>query len=316
MRLQNLALLTLLAVGLGVPAQAQTVTFDAQVKDFIFTTGVSARSSPDMVIARLMSFDRNADGTITADELPERMHNLLVPRKDGSAAALDSADVRKLALSANQFPGLAQGNYGFLGSSGFDTSQRIEDAIDDLRLAADVKSRAVEIVRTFISTGDARAENEMMATLGRFLTDEQLLDFRTNDGGHTVSVPAVRRDGVTFFGARPDEAAGQERVMVSLRVAPSADLAFRLDRYTLGADAKREAQEAVGQFRMHRSGLVSETERAALLEQFRDLLSAEQRDDLRAALSRRPLGKLNAGVDVKEFILTQGAVVVSEKKLR
>jgi hypothetical protein len=104
--------------------------------------------------------------------------------------------------------------------------------------------------------------------------------------------------------------------MVSLRVAPSADLAFRLDRYTLGADAKREAQEAVGQFRMHRSGLVSETERAALLEQFRDLLSAEQRDDLRAALSRRPLGKLNAGVDVKEFILTQGAVVVSEKKLR
>jgi hypothetical protein len=49
------------------------------------------------LVDRLMSFDKNQDGTITKDELPERMANLLDQGDTNHDGALDNAEIKNLA---------------------------------------------------------------------------------------------------------------------------------------------------------------------------------------------------------------------------
>ena len=282
MRPQHLPLMTLLAVGVAAPAWAQLLT----------------PATPETVVARLMSFDRNADGRIVADELPERLHSLLARGDSSSDGALDRAEVLRLARSpAPQIPiraGFDAGRYGFGEGVGFDTSRLIDGAVDDLRLASDLKERVLAVAGTFRAGADARVQDDLLAAMSRLLTGAQLDDFRAAAGGGMVSVPAIRRDGVTIFGANPEEAAGQERVLVNLRPVAS-DLERHIEKYGLDADRRQQALVAIREFKAHKEGRLNETERSALMEQLRGLLTDEQRDDLRAALGRRPVVKL-AGV--------------------
>ena len=78
------ALVTLFAISVSAPARAQVVTTTVD---------------PEMVITRLMSFDRNNDGRVVSDELPERMHDLVVRGDKSSDGALDRAEVRQLATT-------------------------------------------------------------------------------------------------------------------------------------------------------------------------------------------------------------------------
>ncbi len=57
---------------------------------------VTTQMSPDSVVARVMSFDRDNDGRVTRDELPDRMHNLL---SDATGGAIDSAAIRARAMT-------------------------------------------------------------------------------------------------------------------------------------------------------------------------------------------------------------------------
>jgi hypothetical protein len=53
--------------------------------------------STDDLVERLMSYDKNGDGKITKDELPERMHSLIEQGDRNGDGALDRDEIRRLA---------------------------------------------------------------------------------------------------------------------------------------------------------------------------------------------------------------------------
>ncbi len=57
--------------------------------------------SPAAVIDRLLSFDVNADKRVSADELPERMQELVARGDKNADAALDSDEIRALVTAAS-----------------------------------------------------------------------------------------------------------------------------------------------------------------------------------------------------------------------
>jgi Spy/CpxP family protein refolding chaperone len=61
--------------------------------------------SADDLIERLMAFDKNGDGKITKDELPERMHALFEQGDTNRDGALDREEIKRLAERAPPGPG-------------------------------------------------------------------------------------------------------------------------------------------------------------------------------------------------------------------
>jgi Ca2+-binding EF-hand superfamily protein len=51
----------------------------------------------DDLVERLMSYDKNGDGKVTKDELPERMHGLIEQGDRNGDGALDREEIRRLA---------------------------------------------------------------------------------------------------------------------------------------------------------------------------------------------------------------------------
>jgi hypothetical protein len=134
-----------------------------------------------------------------------------------------------------------------------------------------------------------------MITMQGLLTADQLKDFKAvPEAARTVTVPAIRRDGVTIFGATAEEAAGHERVKVTLR--ERVDLAGHIEQYGLDAARKQKALAAINQAKSRATAL-TESDRSTLTEQLRGLLTDEQRNDLYAALGRRPIVKAPTVVD-------------------
>jgi hypothetical protein len=60
--------------------------------------GVSA----DDLVERLMAFDKNKDGKVTKDELPERMHYLIELGDTNKDGALDRDEIKKLAARLSE----------------------------------------------------------------------------------------------------------------------------------------------------------------------------------------------------------------------
>ena len=56
------------------------------------------------MIERLVSFDADADGRISRDELPERMQGLVARGDRNADAALDSDEIRALVNAASSGP--------------------------------------------------------------------------------------------------------------------------------------------------------------------------------------------------------------------
>src|SRR5262245_8423774 len=52
--------------------------------------------SADDLVTRLMSYDKNGDGKVTKDELPERMHSLIEQGDRNGDGALDRDEIRRL----------------------------------------------------------------------------------------------------------------------------------------------------------------------------------------------------------------------------
>ena len=81
-------------------ASAQTATpVNPSHQVAIFGPVVNPTVNPDIVIARLMTFDRDEDGRLVRSELPERMQNLLAADSTGDQA-LDRDEIRALARPA------------------------------------------------------------------------------------------------------------------------------------------------------------------------------------------------------------------------
>src|ERR1700722_13582298 len=70
------------------------------------------------IVERIMSYDKNNDGKITVDELPERMQHLVAMGDTNKDGALDREEVRKLAETLESFVGLAGGGLPGDGKGG------------------------------------------------------------------------------------------------------------------------------------------------------------------------------------------------------
>src|SRR5437588_5232312 len=61
----------------------------------------------EQIVQRIMSFDKDNDGKIVADELPERMQHLVAMGDVNKDGALDKEEIRKLADTIESFVSLA-----------------------------------------------------------------------------------------------------------------------------------------------------------------------------------------------------------------
>src|SRR6187549_771697 len=149
MRRQSVLLMTLLTLGVIAPARAQFAPVASPQPAHI---PPAVQMTPDVVVARLMSFDTNHDGKVARAELPERMQHLLTRGAVGEDGVLDRAELRRLAETPPAqlvTAGVQPGRYGFGDGFGFDSKLHIEGAIDDLRLAGDARRKAFEIAKAF-----------------------------------------------------------------------------------------------------------------------------------------------------------------------
>ncbi len=146
------ALMAALAVVDGGDAQPP---FKKGKKGGPFAPSITA----DDIVERIMSFDKNGDGKITADELPERMQHLIALGDTNKDGALDKDEIRKLATTLEAFVGIAgnggaqdgkkgDGPKGFKGKGGGPKSvEEAFRALDDLNVTGKTRDRADRLVR-------------------------------------------------------------------------------------------------------------------------------------------------------------------------
>jgi hypothetical protein len=299
------ALMTLLGLTTMLPLGARHGGRQAFAGITVDANGFTSRQPSagfDAMVRRVMSFDANHDGRVTREELPERMQRTLFTRSDLSkGGGLTVVDVRRLAAFApapTQVRGLQVGHYGFGDDNDLDTRLHIEGAIEDLRLASTTRDEALGIGRTFIDTVKAQAKSELLAAARPLLTAEQFADFKV-----AVDQPAPRvvmPNLVTMPRAvapSPDpQQAEAMRAMVErmTMAARRGNLARATAKYALAPGRQRAMLSAIQKFEAH--DRLTADDRSALLAQLQGILSDQDRDDLRAALERRPIVKRGGAV--------------------
>jgi hypothetical protein len=74
--------------------------------------GPGQRLTTEQIVERILSFDKNGDGKLTKDELPERMQYLFEKGDANKDGVLDKEEIRNLATT------LSQDGFGFGGRGG------------------------------------------------------------------------------------------------------------------------------------------------------------------------------------------------------
>ena len=126
----------------------------------------------DDVVARLMAFDKNKDGKITRDELPERMQFLIDLGDTNKDGALDRDEIKKLAASRATFRRRVGPDFAPLG---------IERIVDDLRLSGNKKDRAMAAVKAHeekVSKLTEQARAELLRNMKEILSEDEWKDFK------------------------------------------------------------------------------------------------------------------------------------------
>jgi hypothetical protein len=108
----------------------------------------------DQIVERIMALDKNNDGKVTMDELPERMQHLIAMGDTNKDGALDREEVRKLAATLEAFvsfagpgggkgggKGFAKGGLKGFGKGGFGEGP-IQAALDELNLSEKTREKA------------------------------------------------------------------------------------------------------------------------------------------------------------------------------
>jgi hypothetical protein len=181
------------------------------------------RLSVEDIVERIMAFDKNGDGKVTRDELPERMHDLITRGDLNKDGALDRDEIRKLATALAAPPGGPGGPGGFgVGGFGFRTDfgpgvpggvargplgpgpgpgllgplgpaiGRIEGVVDDLKLAGPKKEQAQAIVKAHqeqVNKVLEQARADMLRKMKEVLSEEEFADFQAaldRPGGDAV----------------------------------------------------------------------------------------------------------------------------------
>ena len=238
---------------------------------------VATTLSANDVIARLMSFDRDRDGKVAVSELPERMHGLVARGDVSGDGALDNAEIRTLAVAPSQEGRQVfnSGGYTFGDQVGLSSRAHVEGAIEDLRLPSARKERALDAARWFMDGLETDATADLLNEVKSFLTTEQMGAFKAAVAKGRPAAAQFAFVSLPQNGApRPVMQSGMEVQVAGLSIPPEQRL---------------KAMAAVSRFSSRlRPG---DEERAALVEAMKGILSDEERDNLRAALERRPLVK-------------------------
>jgi len=228
MRRGHIVLLVLFAF--SATASAQTVTGAVQARFFsnaeaTLTPQVAAmevHASPDQLVARVMSFDRDRDGRIVKAELFERMESVVAQADANGDSVLDEAEIR--AMTERPAPqiavrGFQAGHYGFGDESGVSSRLHIGGALEDLKLASPAREKAAAIVMAFVSALEKKARtdllkdmdgqrfrnrlrpgdaerSELLDQLKGILSDEERDDFRAA----LERRPVAKAGGVVFSG--------------------------------------------------------------------------------------------------------------------
>ena len=246
------------------------------------------RVSPDQVVARLMTFDRNGDGKVAAAELSERMQ-VIVSRGDTSGdGALDDSELRALTARRLDFVASSTQNrqfYNFGDTFGsLSTRSHIYNTIEDLRLAPQTGEEAWRIAAMFIDKLENTARVRLRTAMAPMLTEGQLDEFERNAFSQGTGGRAIR---ITS----PDGATTQT-------IVSGIDARLLLGRYQLTADQLKAATAVIETFKADLK--LDDARRLALVAELTDVLTYEERDNLQAALARRPVVKTSdiAGVFV------------------
>lgn len=308
MRRGPLMLIALLPFTTFASAQtpsAQTPTPDRIPLAFFGSTTLTTQVSPDVVVDRVMSFDRDHDGRVTRDELPDRMHNLL---SDATGGSLDSAAVRARATAATTVTGRGfqgSGGYTFGDQISLSTRPHVEGALDDLRLPALTREQALAIVRPFMEKLEADATEALVSELHFVLTVGQLTNFKAMIERQLSNSSAVSNHVVRAPDGRT--------VQVFMRGGP--DLTHLINGFGL---PKAQTTQALAAFEGFKARIrPGDAERSKLLDQLKDVLNDEERDNFRAALDRRPLvksglpgmmGMVSGAVTFERRVVPDGAI--------
>ncbi len=167
----------------------------------------------DDVVARVLAFDKNNDGKITRDELPERMQFLIERGDTNKDGALDKAEIKMLATTRAAAPGGPGGGRaisvdradirGRSEASGVRTgfgpgTADIEGVVDDLKLAGKKKDQAMAAVKAHqenVRKLMDQARAELLQKMKEILSEEEWQDFQA---------ALDRPRGATIFVGPPD----------------------------------------------------------------------------------------------------------------
>jgi hypothetical protein len=290
--MRRLSLFLLMLLPFSTMSSAQSpASFTGNHPDMLALQRAAAALNPDMVVARMMVFDRDLDGRVAKSELPERMRNLLLADASGDEA-LDRTEIRGLAKSApaavamTTVPGLrggGGGSYTFGDQVSLSSRSHVEGALEDLRLPSATHQHALSIIIPFMDRLEADASADLFKELGAMLSPAQMSSIRVSvdrqlaQGAIAPAASIVRADGT--------------RVTAFLRRG-GLDPTQILNGFGLSGLQHAAAQSAFETFKARiRPG---DSDRAALLEELKDVLSSEEQENFGAALQRRPLVKASS----------------------
>ena len=283
MRLGPLVVLALITLVAPSQTHAQVPAPSVQTIDgAAFSLGMvaSARPAarPDDVVARLMSFDRNNNGTIEKAELAERMYTVMDRGDANGDGCLDRSELLKLATAkppAAAVRGFGHGSYMVGPDTEVSSRVHLEGALDDLRLEAARKERALAIVTTFSQTLDTDAKVELLDVMKTILNAEQLATF-------TTALEQERRLGAQRVVTTTDPQTKVGKVFHSLGTLERSLATFRL-----APEANGRAMTA---FKQYRSRLrPNEADRVELGRQLASVLTKEESENFVAAIARQPV---------------------------
>jgi hypothetical protein len=151
------------------------------------------RITVDDVVDRIMRYDKNKDGKVTKDELPERMQHLIALGDTNKDGALDKAEIKKLATKlANAQGGFRVGG-GFRAGPGAGPGavqvrvgpgpgpDAVEGVVDDLKLSGKKKDQAMAVAKAHRENiikllNQARAD--LLKKMKQVLSKEEFEDFK------------------------------------------------------------------------------------------------------------------------------------------
>ena len=241
---------------------------------------VLAKVSPDDVVSRLLSFDRDHDGKIAKSELAERMQPMLARADANRDGALDAAEIRAIASAPPEPVGQGRSggggfpirSYGFADDTSFSSRNHIDGAIEDLKLAAGTKERALAIAKAYVDGIEAEAEADLVKDLSGVVAPEQLVALQESLEAYPLAVLVIRSKDGTIT---------RETVARAMNIQPHINL------LRLTPDKRPLAQAAADRYTARLK--MGEAERVGLVDRLEGVLDKEERADLRAALVRRPV---------------------------